>query len=382
MKILTIDIGTGTQDIYLYDSRLDIENGYRFVLPSPTMQVRKVIKQAIVNQSDIVLCGYLMGGGPNTWAVEEALRSGLQVYATEEAARTLDDDLQIITQMGIKLISEDELKALPEKVKRIWLHEFDFGRLQKAFSLLGITMVDLALVSVAVFDHGQAPKGMSDRKFRFEFLESRMREKKRLNAFAWRADQLPMHLTRMRSVVAAAGELLCPLMLMDTAPAAILGAALDPAFQLHERNLVVNIGNGHTLACRFGKEGVEGLLEHHTGCLNPQKLDELLLEFAKGSLTNEGVFADHGHGALTLSKLPLPMDHADFNFLVTGPRQNMVKASNLKPRFAAPFGDMMLTGCFGQLAAAAELYPNLQEPIRESLASRAGENRAPWDLVD
>ena len=27
MKILTVDIGTGTQDIFLYNSKLDMENG-------------------------------------------------------------------------------------------------------------------------------------------------------------------------------------------------------------------------------------------------------------------------------------------------------------------------------------------------------------------
>ena len=37
MKILTVDIGTGTQDIFLYDSNLDIENGFKLVLPSPQM---------------------------------------------------------------------------------------------------------------------------------------------------------------------------------------------------------------------------------------------------------------------------------------------------------------------------------------------------------
>ena len=37
MKFLTVDIGTGTQDIFLYDSNLDLENGFKLVLPSPTM---------------------------------------------------------------------------------------------------------------------------------------------------------------------------------------------------------------------------------------------------------------------------------------------------------------------------------------------------------
>ena len=32
MKILTVDVGTGTQDIFLYDSNLHIENGFKLVV--------------------------------------------------------------------------------------------------------------------------------------------------------------------------------------------------------------------------------------------------------------------------------------------------------------------------------------------------------------
>ena len=46
MKILTVDIGTGTQDIFLYDSRLDLENGLKLVLPSPTMMIHRQITEA------------------------------------------------------------------------------------------------------------------------------------------------------------------------------------------------------------------------------------------------------------------------------------------------------------------------------------------------
>ena len=33
MRILTVDVGTGTQDVFLYDSDLDLENGYKLVMP-------------------------------------------------------------------------------------------------------------------------------------------------------------------------------------------------------------------------------------------------------------------------------------------------------------------------------------------------------------
>ncbi len=45
MKILTVDIGTGTQDIFLYNSHLDLENGFKLVVPSPTMIVHRRLKE-------------------------------------------------------------------------------------------------------------------------------------------------------------------------------------------------------------------------------------------------------------------------------------------------------------------------------------------------
>jgi hypothetical protein len=56
----------------------------------------------------------------------------------------------------------------------------------------------------------------------------------------------------------------------------------------------------------------------------------------------------------------------------------MMQRSRLRPYFAVPYGDMMLTGCFGLLAASADLLPNLAEPIHRALAG-ADSDIAPWD---
>jgi uncharacterized protein (DUF1786 family) len=63
MKILTVDVGTGTQDIYLYDSELDLENGFKLVVPSPTMIIHRRIKDATRRGEAILLTGVIMGGG-------------------------------------------------------------------------------------------------------------------------------------------------------------------------------------------------------------------------------------------------------------------------------------------------------------------------------
>ena len=79
MKILTVDIGTGTQDIFLYDSNLDIANGFKLVLPSPTMMIHRRLKQALPSRRPILFTGHQMGGGPSAWAIEEVPRPGIPV---------------------------------------------------------------------------------------------------------------------------------------------------------------------------------------------------------------------------------------------------------------------------------------------------------------
>ncbi|MCC6271216.1 MAG: pyruvate formate lyase-activating protein, partial [Microbacteriaceae bacterium] len=79
MKILTVDIGTGTQDIFLFDSNLDIENGFKLVLPSPTRMIHRRLKQTLQLRTPILLTGHQMGGGPSAWAIEEYARAGIPV---------------------------------------------------------------------------------------------------------------------------------------------------------------------------------------------------------------------------------------------------------------------------------------------------------------
>lgn len=80
MKILTVDIGTGTQDIFLYDSNLDIENGFKLVLPSPTMMIHRQLKQMLSTRAPLLLTGHQMGGGPSAWAIEEYSSRNPRVY--------------------------------------------------------------------------------------------------------------------------------------------------------------------------------------------------------------------------------------------------------------------------------------------------------------
>jgi uncharacterized protein (DUF1786 family) len=384
LKILTVDIGTGTQDIYLYDSKLDMENGFKLVLPSATMRIQHQLKAATQQRVPVLLSGWTMGGGPCAWAAEAHARAGLPVFATPAAARTFNDELEKVERMGIKIVSEDEALRLPASVLRLELKDLDFALIADTFARFQAPLNDLSAVCVAVFDHGNAPPGVSDRQFRFDYLDERIRATNSLTAFACLSADIPPVMTRLRAVAESAGQLPCPLILMDTAPAAILGATFDPSAAARERKLIVNVGNFHTIAFRLGPDGIEGVFEHHTGELTRPALENYLRALADGSLKHSDVFDDMGHGALIYGKQALPLGAGDFDMLVTGPRRSLFQPArpepgSLRPYFAVPFGDMMLSGNFGMLAAAADLLPDAAETIRASLQIAGGSGLAPWD---
>jgi hypothetical protein len=103
-RILAIDVGTGTQDILILEAGSVIENAVQLIMPSPTALLAERVKQATQDRVDLVLTGVTMGGGPDHWAVEAHLKEGLKVYATPDAARTFDDDLDRVAAMGIRIV--------------------------------------------------------------------------------------------------------------------------------------------------------------------------------------------------------------------------------------------------------------------------------------
>jgi len=312
--------------------------------------------------------------------------AGLALYATQEAARSFNDDLSAVEGMGVRVLGDDEASRLPQDVLRLELKDFDYPAIRRTFNEFGVSLKDLAAVAVAVFDHGAAPPDVSDRQFRFDYLDERIRAENRLEAFAFRADRIPPSMTRLQAVQRSADEVEAPLVVMDTAPAAVLGATFDPAIGERERVMIANVGNFHTLAFRLGPGGIEGVFEHHTGLLDLPGLEQLLVRLADGSLTHADVFGHHGHGALIYESMPLPLDldggndNGRFGLAVTGPRRNLLRGSRLRPYFAVPFGDMMIAGCFGLLAAVADLFPEHRAEILASLHGQGGSGTPPWEV--
>jgi uncharacterized protein (DUF1786 family) len=399
MRILAVDVGTGTQDILLFDSDLEVENCFKLVMPSPTMMVARTVKAATRRGEPLLLTGVTMGGGPSAWATRDHAQQGYAVYATPDAARSFNDDLDaVVDEMGVQIVGEDEALALRRRdgLCHVELKDFDYPAIARAFETFGLDLAaghSVDVVAVAVFDHGNAPPGYSDRQFRFDYLaeqlaqaESRGAKRDRaswLSVFAFSADRIPAIMTRMQAVADAytPEAVDTSLIVMDTAPAAILGALLDPHVAGREQLVLTNVGNFHTLAFRLGPERIEGIFEHHTGLIDQARLDDLIAALAQGTLTHEAVFGDHGHGALLYTHDSMPAlqgGNGQLDFLgVTGPRRSLMRASRHSPYFAVPYGDMMIAGCFGLVRACADLMPQWAEQILTALDGAAPS--APWE---
>jgi uncharacterized protein (DUF1786 family) len=187
----------------------------------------------------------------------------------------------------------------------------------------------------------------SNRQFRFQLWRQFVKNGGRMIDLVYR--EPPACYTRMLAVQRDVPDAI----LMDTGPAALWGIVEDERAAAHQEEgfILVNVGNQHTLGVLLREERIFGLFEHHTVLMDPRKLQHLVEDLRAGTLTNDEVYADHGHGAYVH---PDYVPGSGFEFVaVTGPQRHMAEDLNYVP--AAPYGDMMLTGCFGLLAATRRL---------------------------
>lgn len=335
-SILAIDIGAGTQDILLLDPERNVENAVKLVLPSPTVVAARRIELAASSGCPVHLGGTLMGGGAVSRALGRAVQAGVRITASREAALTFGDDLARVRARGLEIVEQPPAGAV-----HVRLGDVDLAALGEC---LARYMVELPRrVAVAAQDHGFSPQA-SNRRARFKYWAGFLAAGGRLADLVF--NEPPAPFTRLAAVRAAAGQ---QAWVMDTGAAAIWGLTLDAkaAGWVEEGFVALNVGNGHTLAALVRAGRVLGLAEHHTGLLDAFSLARLVERLAQGRLTNDEVFQAGGHGAaISPDYLGLePFRHV----AVTGPNRRLARGLG---HMAAPFGDMMLTGCFGLAAAA------------------------------
>lgn len=377
IRVLAVDVGTGTQDILLFESGKAIENCFQMVMPSPTVIVAERIKRATERGLPLVLTGVTMGGGPSHWAARDHALAGYPVAVTPDAGRTFDDDLREVEKMGFEIIDETEANSRLRQpgIVHVILQDFDATAIITALQAFDVDARVDAL-AIAAFDHGAAPPGVSDRRFRFDFIARAVQRDPTPGAFAYLALETPPELTRLRAILTGAERYRdrsgsapdISLLLMDTGSAAALGSLEDPLVRQQRESILCNIGNFHTLAFHLVDGNITGIFEHHTGEITRAQLEDMLVKLARGTLTNDEVFNTSGHGALILAQHPYDSREDRFPFLsVTGPRRALLRGSLLQPYKATPHGDMMIAGCFGLLRALADHEPALAPLILPSL---------------
>ncbi len=357
MRILAMDIGTGTQDILLFDSDLGVENSPKLVVPSPTVIAERRIRSATRQRRPVVLTGTIAGGGPCHWAVGDHLRAGLAAYATPDAAQTFDDDLSRVEADGVTIVSDDEAARLD--AEPVTLRDLDLPAVRSALQAFGVDP-QIDGLAVGVLDHGAAPPDVSDRIFRFEHIGGVLAGTSDLRAFAYLPADVPAYLTRAHAVLRSI-DVDVPTVFMDNGPAAALGALHDPAAHGTEHRFVLNVGNMHALGYVLSGTRVNAVFEHHTGEITADRLAAMVAQLGSGALTNDAVFDSKGHGALYVDTPPFAPEVV----VVTGPQRAKVLPLLAGAFAAAPHGDMMISGCFGLLDGFAYRVPEAREVVEQ-----------------
>jgi len=331
MKILAIDVGTGTQDIMLYDSEEPIENAIKMVLPSPTRIIANKIGK---HHHDIFLSGETMGGGPVNKAIKRHLEKGYRVVMTESAARTVRDDLNRVRSLGIEIVPDGEKHA---EIAEIRLVDVDLDVFRSALHLFDVPL-EFDRLGVAVQDHGNSD-GMGDRNFRFQKIREKLSSPLPPEEFAFHAEA-PEYFTRIQGVLRTLKGYQPTI--MDSKFAALCGCTCDPQVADLENFVALDIGNGHTLAASFKEGKICGVFEHHTRMLTPSKIEKFIDRLVSGEISHEEVHEDGGHGAWVAE----PIEKFD-RVVVTGPQRKIISKTRFNFYNAAPVGDVMMTGPAG-----------------------------------
>jgi len=135
---------------------------------------------------------------------------------------------------------------------------------------------------------------------------------------------------------------------MDSGMAAILGASMDPRVRRQKNALVLDIATSHTVGAAMEGTELAGFFEFHTKDITLERLEELLVDLANGSLEHARVLSEGGHGAYT--RRSMGFENVEI-VLATGPKRGLIGPSRLEIELGAPLGDNMMTGTLGVLEA-------------------------------
>lgn len=338
VAICCIDVGLGTQDVLFYSPSYEFLP--KMILPSATqIFARKIAK---IKHENLLLTGGIIGGGPITRSVKELISKGKRVKATLPAALTFNYDLNYLKSMGIEIVNH--ISNEKDFIK-IELREIDL-KLLLEFAIRNEICTRLDYIVFAVQDHGKAPQGISSIEYRHNLLKEFIEKDSKPVSLLFEDKDIPNTLLRMKSVSQQLRESFSgKIYVTDTVIAACVGAPLDNYAMNKEKIITLDIGNGHTFAAMLIKGEIVGYFETHTATLTPEKLERFTQLFINGRLTHNQILNEGGHGAYISEKCRGPVDA----IIVTGPKRDIIKKTNLQFQFGNPLNDHMITGALGLL---------------------------------
>jgi len=304
------------------------------VMPAPTQLFAAKIKNT---RKDVFCDGYTMGGGAISGALIKHAEK-YRVVMTKEAARTVRDDLEQVKKRGIEIGKEGEM---PGPYRKFTLRDLDMASFKRSIEDLNVIFPGDLAVAVAVQDHGVAPKGMSDRAFRFKQIGDKIRKGATFKDFIF-MKKTPLY-SRVSAVIRSLNdEGFKDVLVMDTKIAGIFGGLYEEPLPA----IAIDVGNGHTTAASVSEDGtIAGIFEHHTSDLTPRKMSLYLKKLADGTLTNDEIFEEGGHGAYIKTPIKPKV------IVATGPRRDIALRTKLNVKRATPLDDVYMVGPVGMVRA-------------------------------
>lgn len=337
--LLAIDVGKGTEDVMVWDGKSVIENSIQLVLPSNAALMARTLED-VGDDEDVYFFGDTMAGEPWHKRCYELAKLGI-IHMTKSAAKSLRYDLDQIIERGVKII---EQKEIPDNGVKIELSDINWPRLDSVLEGSGIGLHEVEKVLICCQDHGDPPHGQGVRDFRMRTVYQNLTKNGRLEDLLLHGDEVPEYLPRHRSVCLAAkrhfehlGEK--DIMVMDSSPAVVLGAMSGMG-----NELVINVGNGHTVIAFLNNGSVSSIYEMHSGRASSDTIAEDIIRLQRGELTHEKSIEEGGHGVFKVGEIfkgaVIPT--------IIGPNRSKIEFQHFN---AHPAGSMMMAGPVGLLRA-------------------------------
>lgn len=345
MKILIMDIGAGTMDVLIYDSKNNTH--YKAVAISP---IKMMIEKINNINADLLITGGEMGGGPIGEALKRLVLKGFEVVISESASRTIHHKMKRVKSLGIRVVSDEEAEQIKKsnRYHHIYFSDIDKERVKNLVYSLGLDF-SFDIIGVCAQDHGIPPEGISHLEFRHRVFKERLDIDPEPGKLIYRKDEIPPCLNRLKSIAQEADKLGARnVFVMDSGMCAINGGMLDQWAHGRERFIVIDIATSHTLCATIKHKKIAGFFEYHTSDITRSRLEELIVALAHARISHKGILKEGGHGAYV--REPIGFDE-DITIIVTGPKREILKESKMQIIMGAPFGDNMMTGTSGLLNA-------------------------------